>query len=75
MQQFMTGMYNYVTTFQPLVYLLVAIVLIIDGILFCIPHEKCKQIATSSIPFVVIGSGIILLATQLATEITSKFVF
>lgn len=71
----MTGMYNYVITFQPLVFMLVAIALIIDGILFVVPNEKCKQMATSSIPFVLIGSGIIILATNLATEITSSFVF
>ena len=75
MTNFMTGLYNYVTTFQPLVYMLVAIALIIDGALVIIPNEKCKQMGTSSLPWVAIGCGIVTLATNLATEISSQFVF
>lgn len=70
-----TGIYNYITEFQPLVYMLIAAALIIIGIMFIIPSEKTKQFAQSTIPYVALGAGIILLATQLATEYTSKFVF
>lgn len=75
MESFMNGLYNYVTEFQPMVYMLVAIALIAIGILYIIPSEKTKGMATSALPFVAIGCGLVVLATQFAEEISSKFVF
>lgn len=75
MQNFMDGLYNTVTTIQPMIYLLVAACLIIVGVMFIIPSEKLKGKAKESLPYIVIGCGIVLGATQLAEEISSKFVF
>lgn len=75
MQQFMTSLYNLVTTWQPLVNMLVAVVLVGIGILFVVPSQKCKDIAKASIFWVAIGCGLVLGATTLATEISSAFVF
>ena len=71
----MTGIYGIVQMLQPYVYILVAIALIVDGFLYIIPSEKTKQFATSSLPFVAIGSGLIILAEKIATEVTAKYVF
>lgn len=75
MQQFMTSLYNLVTTWQPLVNMLVAIVLVGIGILFVVPSQKCKDMAKGSIVWVAIGCGIVLGATTLAKEISGAFVF
>lgn len=71
----MNGLYNVVNSVTPTIYLLVACALIFVGLLFIIPSEKTKQAAKSALPFIVLGCGIVLLATTLATEISSKFVF
>lgn len=71
----MNGLYTYVTDFQPLVYILIAIALLIVGIMFIIPSEKTKEMAKGAIPWIVIGSGIVMLASQIATEMVAKFTF
>ena len=75
MESFMTGIYGIVQMIEPYVYILVAIALIVDGVLYIIPSEKTKQLATASLPFVALGSGIVILAEKIAQEVTSKFVF
>lgn len=75
MQQFMTSLYNLVTTWQPLVNMLVAIVLVGIGVMFTLPSQKSKDSAKSALPWVVLGCGIVLGATTLAKEISSAFVF
>ncbi len=75
MEQLMNGLYNVVNSVTPVIHLAVAAALIVVGFLFIIPSEKSKQAAKSALPFVVLGCGIVLLATTLATEISSKFVF
>ncbi len=75
MQQFMTSLYNLVTTWQPLVNMLVAIVLVGIGVMFTLPSQKSKDSAKSALPWVVLGCGIVLGATTLAKEISGAFVF
>lgn len=75
MQQFMTSLYNLVTTWQPLINMLVAIVLVGIGVMFVLPSQKCKDSAKSSLPWVAVGCGLVLGATTLAKEISSAFVF
>lgn len=71
----MNGLYTYVTDFQPLVYILIAIALLIVGIMFIVPSEKTKEMAKGAIPWIVIGAGIVMLASQLATQMVAKFTF
>ncbi len=71
----MNGLYTYVTDFQPLVYILIAIALLIVGIMFIVPSEKTKEMAKGAIPWIVIGAGIVMLASQFATEMVAKFTF
>lgn len=71
----MNGLYTYVTDFQPFVYILIAIALLIVGIMFIIPSEKTKEMAKGTIGWIVIGSGIVMLASQIATEMVAKFTF
>lgn len=71
----MNGLYTYVTDFQPLVYILIAIALLIVGIMFIVPSEKTKEMAKNAIPWIVIGAGIVMLASQFATEMVAKFTF
>lgn len=75
MESFMTGIYNIVQMLEPYVYMLVAIALIAVGVLYIIPVEKTKQMATACLPYIAIGSGLIILADKIAKEVTAKFVF
>lgn len=75
MENLMNGLYTYVTDFQPLVYILIAIALLIVGIMFIVPSEKTKEMAKCAIPWIVIGAGIVMLASQFATEMVAKFTF
>lgn len=75
MEKFMQSLYNLVTTWQPLVTMLVAIVLVGIGVMFIIPSKQSKEMAKSALPFVVIGAGIVLLAIVLAKEISGAFAF
>ena len=75
MQQFMQSLYNLVTTWQPLVNMLVAIVLVGIGVMFVIPSQKSKDKAKEALPWVVIGCGIVLGAVVLAKEISGAFTF
>ena len=75
MENLMNGLYTYVTDFQPLVYILIAIALLIVGITFIVPSEKTKEMAKGAIPWIVIGAGIVMLASQLATQMVAKFTF
>ena len=75
MENLMNGLYTYVTDFQPLVYILIAIALLIVGIMFIVPSEKTKEMAKGAIPWIVIGAGIVMLASPFATEMVAKFTF
>lgn len=75
MENLMNGLYTYVTDFQPLVYILIASSLVVVGVMFIVPSEKSKEMAKGAIPWVVIGAGIVMLASQFATEMVSKFTF
>lgn len=75
MENLMNGLYTYVTDFQPLVYILIAIALLIVGIMFIVPSEKTKEMAKGAIPWIVIGAGIVMLASQFATDMVAKFTF
>ena len=75
MKEFMTSLYTLVTTWQPLVNMLVAIVLVGIGVMFVIPSQKSKDKAKEALPWVVIGCGIVLGAVVLAKEISGAFVF
>lgn len=43
MENLMNGLYTYVTDFQPLVYILIAIALVFVGVMFILPSEKQKK--------------------------------
>lgn len=75
MTDLVNGLYTYVTKVQPVVHALIAIALIIIGIMFIIPSEETKGAAKKALAWVLIGGGIILGASQLATEFTSNFAF
>ncbi len=75
MENLMNGLYTYVTDFQPFVYILIAIALLIVGVMFIVPSEKTKEMAKGAIPWIVIGAGIVMLASQFATEMVAKFTF
>ncbi len=57
MENLMNGLYTYVTDFQPFVYILIAIALLIVGVMFIVPSEKTKEMAKGAIPWIVIGAG------------------
>lgn len=73
MNKFMNSLYNLVTTWQPLVWILVAISLIAIGVMFVIPSQEVKQKASRALPWVVVGCGIALLATTIAREVSGAF--
>lgn len=73
MQKFMTSLHSLVTTWQPLIWMLVAIALIAVGVMFVVPSQEIKQKASRALPWVVVGCGLALLATTLAREIANAF--
>ena len=70
MQAFTDGLGNLIGRYQPLVYIVVAVVLLVLGIMFIIPDDKVRDTAKRSLPWVIIGCGIALTATVLANEIS-----
>lgn len=75
MEAFMQSLHNLVTTWQPLVTMLVAIVLVVIGVMFVIPSQKSKDKAKEALPWVVVGCGIVLGAVVLSKEISGAFIF
>lgn len=75
MSQFMNGLYNLLETWQPLIWILAAIVLMVIGVGCTIPSEKIKTFCKGHIVSVVIGVGIALCATIIAKEISSAWAF
>lgn len=75
MQAFMQSLYNIVTKWQPAMYILVAIALVVIGVMCIIPSQKTKEKGIAALPWVVIGCGLVLGAVVLAKEISSAFVF
>jgi predicted transporter len=74
MQAFMTSLYNLVSTWQPLVWILVAIILVVNGVMIIVGGEA-KDKAKKALPWVAIGCGIALGATVLAREVAGAFAF
>lgn len=72
---FMTGLYSIATDIQPWTFVIAIFSLVVIGVMFMIPKEKCKEAAKDALPWVIIGAGIILLAVAFAKDLASKFVF
>ena len=75
MQQFMQSLYNLCNTWSPTVVLLAAVCLMFCGVCLIIPSQKLKEFVKPTIPFIIVGVGIVLGAMTLAEEISSSFVF
>lgn len=73
MNKFMHSIYNLITTWQPLVWILVTISLVVIGVMFIIPSQDVKQKASRLLPWVGVGCGVALLATTIAKEIAGAF--
>lgn len=75
MQKFMEGLYNLLETWQPLVWILVAVSLFAIGIGCIVPSEEIKQKAKKAAPWVAIGAGVVICATTIAKEIAGAWTF
>lgn len=73
MNKFMHSIYNLITTWQPLVWIVVAISLVAVGVMCIVPSQELKQKATRALPWVAGGAGIALLASTFAREIAGAF--
>ena len=73
MSNLMNSIHTLVTTWRPLVYILVAVSLLVIGVMFVVPSQEVKQKATRALPWVIIGCGVALLATTIAQEISNAF--
>lgn len=75
MEKFATGLYNLVNTWIPLVWILMAIVLVAVGVGCMIPSEEMKAKCKKALPWVAIGAGIVVCATSIAKEIAGAWAF
>lgn len=75
MTNFMTGIYNFVTSYGPYIYMLAAASIVVVGVMFIIPSDEIHKKAIKLLPFVLIGVGIVLGATTFAREISATFTF
>lgn len=75
MEAFMNGLLNLVTTYQPLVVILVTVALAICGVACIIPSKKTKEFALEAIPFVAIGCGLVICAVTIAKEVATAWTF
>ncbi|MGF6376703.1 hypothetical protein M2140_001781 [Clostridiales Family XIII bacterium PM5-7] len=75
MNSFMNSLYNLVTSWQPLVWIIVVIALLAIGVCFIIPSEETKTKGKKALPFVVIGCGLALGAVVIAKEVAGAFIF
>ncbi len=73
MEEFMNGIFNIVNQIQPYIYLAVAAALIVEGVMFIIPMQRCHEMAKQSILYVLLGCGIVILAESLARMMASAF--
>lgn len=75
MSKFMTSIYNLVTTWQPLVWILVVVALLAIGVMFIIPSQETKSKGLKLLPWVIVGCGVVLGAVIIAKEIAGAFTF
>jgi len=57
------------------IYALVGIIIFFLGILLMIPSKTTREIALKAAPWLAVGSGLVIGAVTIATEITGMFTF
>lgn len=75
MATFIQDIANYLASWNSSVNLVVAAALTIIGFAFIIPTDTTKKFAKSALPWVLLGAGIVLGATNIATEYVNSFTF
>ncbi len=75
MASFANGLHTLITTWQPFIWIAVAVALVVIGLMFIVPSEKGKNFAKEHIGGVVIGCGIVIAAVTLAKEISGAWGF
>lgn len=66
---------NWLSTWSGSINLVLAGVLVIIGFAFVLPFKATKEFAKSALPWVLIGAGIVLGATNLANEFVDSMQF
>lgn len=75
MATFANGLNTLITTWQPFVWIAVAVALVVVGIMFIVPSDKSKNFAKEHIGAIVIGCGIVIAAVTIAKEISGAWGF
>ena len=71
----MNSLYNLVTSWQPLVWIVVVIALLAIGVMFILPSQEAKDKGKKALPWVVVGCGLALGAVVIAKEVSQAFAF
>lgn len=72
MTDFANGIWNYVTTVQPLTSLYLAIIVAIVGAAMAFPNQKATDWAKQHIGWVIIGGALIMYALNIANDFVTN---
>lgn len=75
MATFANGLNTLITTWQPFVWIAVAVALFVVGIMCIVPSKESKNFAKEHIGGIVIGCGIVIAAVTIAKEISGAWGF
>ena len=75
MQGFETTVTNLISTVQPYTYILAAVAVIVCGIMMVAGGQRGREAAKAYFPWIILGSILILGATQIAKMITTSVSF
>ena len=75
MSQFMNGLYNLLDQWQPLIWIVAALVIFVSGIACMIPMQEIRDKGRKAFPGIVLGCGVALMAVTIAKEISAAWAF
>ncbi len=75
MENLINSLSSMITWVQPVAWVLVAVALVTNGILCVVGGDEGRQKAKKALPYVAIGSILLIGATTLAKELVANIVF
>ncbi|MEE0746211.1 MAG: hypothetical protein ACLU7V_01075 [Anaerovoracaceae bacterium] len=75
MEPFVMGISTFIDTYKPLIWIVAVACLVICGVMVMTPSERSKNKGKEHLPWVFLGIGIVLCATNIVHDITAAWGF
>lgn len=75
MDKFAENVYTLCKEVQPYTYVLAIVALLVVGVMFVLPSDEMREKGKKAIPYIIIGTIVILGAVYMGEWITGKIVF